>query len=80
MSKKWELALFVQVTTAVFISSRFHSAVVTCTNKDNSPFFYLFWTTSLKYTVESEYKGGQHGPVPADWPTATKIPNPCKSP
>ena len=34
--KKWELSLFVQVTTAVFISSRFHSAVVTCTNKDNS--------------------------------------------
>ena len=26
------------VTTAVFISSRFHSAVVTCTNKDNSHF------------------------------------------
>ena len=37
--KKWELALFVQVTTAVFISSGFHSAVVTCTNKDNSHFF-----------------------------------------
>ena len=32
------------ITTAVFISSRFHSAVVTCTNKDN-------WTTNMKYTV-----------------------------
>ena len=36
--KKWELSVFVQVTTAVFISSGFHSAVVTCTNKDNSHF------------------------------------------
>ena len=33
--KKWELSLFVQETTSVFISSGFHSAVVTCTNKDN---------------------------------------------
>ena len=41
------ISLFVQVTTAVFISSGFHSAVVTCTN---SHFFYLFWTTNLKYT------------------------------
>ena len=39
--KKWESALFVQVTTAVFISSRFHSAVVTCTNKANSHFLSL---------------------------------------
>ena len=30
------MSLFVQVTTAVFISSGFHSAVVTCTNKDIS--------------------------------------------
>ena len=36
--KKWELVLFIQVTTAVFISSGFHSAVVTCPNKDNSHF------------------------------------------
>ena len=46
--KKWELALFVQVTTAVFTSSGFHSAVVPCTNKDNSI------STNLKYTVVQE--------------------------
>ena len=28
-----------------------NTAVVTCTNKDNSQFFYLLWTTNLKYTV-----------------------------
>ena len=39
--KKWELAVFVQVTTAVFTSSRFHSAVVPCTNRDNSHFLSL---------------------------------------
>ena len=39
--KKWVLSLFVQVTTAVFISSGFHSAVVTCTNKANSHFLSL---------------------------------------
>ena len=33
--------LFVQGTTAVFISSGFHSAVVSCTNKDNSHFLSL---------------------------------------
>ena len=38
---KRELSLFAQVTTAVFISSRFHSAVITCTNKDTSH-FYLY--------------------------------------
>ena len=36
--KKWKLSLFVQVTTAAFISSGFHLAVVTCTNKDNFHF------------------------------------------
>ena len=54
--KKWELALFVQVTTAAFISSGFHSAVVTCTNKANSHFFYLFWTSNLKYTVRAGWR------------------------
>ena len=53
---KWELALFVQVTTAVFISGGFHSAVVTCPNKDNSHFLSLLDNQpeihcNLKYTV-----------------------------
>ena len=38
---KMGVGLVVQVTTAVFISSGFHSAVVTCTNKDNSNFLSL---------------------------------------
>ena len=32
-------------------ASGYHSAVGTCTNKDNSFFLFLCWTTNLKYTV-----------------------------
>ena len=36
--EKIKKILFVQVTTAVFISSGFHSVVVTCATRDNSHF------------------------------------------
>ena len=60
----------VLVSTAIFISSRFHSAVVTCTNKDNSHFLSLLDDQPeilYRYTWQYTYSETPKYELPEFW-------------